>query len=86
MMPTAPGPDDPAAARHDVHLALLTISYPAFTITRQHYASRRPRWEIIRKNPQEPGLYALITPDLAEARVILAANAQAYPPEPGPPP
>ena len=71
--------------RHD----LLTLAYPAFTITCQHYTWRKPRWEAVRKNPREPGLYAAITPDMDELRAVLAATAtpgsQARPPEPGPP-
>lgn len=69
-------PDTPNAnaGLDAVHLSLLTLAYPAFTITRQHYTWRRPRWEIVRKNPGEPGLYAVITPDLEELRAILAAN------------
>jgi hypothetical protein len=67
-------PDTPNPGLDDVHLSLLTMAYPAFTITRQHYAWRKPRWEIVRKNPQDPGLYAAITPDLDELRAILDAT------------
>jgi hypothetical protein len=65
----------------------LTSAYPAFAITRQHYTWRKPRWEAVRKNPREPGLYAAITPDVDELRAVLAAAIRPGPQErpPGPP-
>ena len=73
-MTSTPGLPAPGPVRDHLHQNLLTIAYPAFTITRQHYAWRQPRWEAIRKNPAEPGLYAAITPDIDELRAVLAAT------------
>jgi hypothetical protein len=70
MTPTPPA-SSPLADQ--VHRDLLTLAYPAFTITRQHYTWRRPRWEAIRKDPAASGLYAVITPDLDELAAALAA-------------
>jgi hypothetical protein len=67
-----------------LHHDLLTLAYPAFTITRHPCTWRRPRWEAVRKNTTEPGLYAVITPDLDELATVLAATititTQAAPP------
>jgi hypothetical protein len=71
-------PETPNPGLDAVHLSLLTLAYPAFIITRQHCTWRRPRWEIVRKNPADPGLYAVITPDLDELRAILAANGTTH--------
>jgi hypothetical protein len=70
-MPPLPGPP---AAPDDTSLALLTITYPAFTITCHTYGWRQPRWQAVRKNPADPGLYAIITPDLDELHATLAAT------------
>jgi hypothetical protein len=66
-------------ARDRLHHDLLTLAYPAFTITCHHHTWRRPRWEAIRKNTAEPGLYAAITPDLDELAATLAATITARP-------
>jgi hypothetical protein len=70
-MPPTPGLP---ATPDDTNLALLTIAYPAFTITCHPHGWRQPRWEAVRKNSAHPGLYALITPDLDELRATLAAT------------
>jgi hypothetical protein len=90
-----PRPADPGCdpTRDHLHHDLLTIAYPAFTITRQHYTWRKPRWEAVRKNPAATGLYAVITPDLDELSAALAVTItikaepgpRATPPEPEPP-
>jgi hypothetical protein len=92
-MTSPPGPPAPGPLRDHQHQHQLTSAYPAFAITRQHYTWRKPRWEAVRKNPREPGLYAAITPDVDELRAVLAATIttttrpgpQERPPEPGPP-
>jgi hypothetical protein len=70
----APDPASPQAVRDHVHQDLLTIAYPAFRITRHDGTCRPSRWEAVRKNPVDPGLYAVITPDLDEIRAVLAAT------------
>jgi hypothetical protein len=60
--------------RDRLHHDLLILAYPAFTITCHHYTWRRPRWEAVRKNTAEPGLYAVVTPDLGELADVLAAT------------
>jgi hypothetical protein len=54
--PAVPGARTPG---DDANLALLTIAYPAFTITCHPHGSRTPRWEAVRKNAADPGLYAI---------------------------
>lgn len=71
-------------------LSLLAIAFPAFTITCHPNGWREPRWEAVRRNPADPGLYAAITPDLAELHAILATTEPTAPgpctgpPAPGP--
>jgi hypothetical protein len=92
-MTSTPTPPTRDPERDHLHHDLLTIAYPAFTITRQHYTWRNPRWEAVRKNPAAPGLYAVITPDLDELSAVLAATitikagpgARVRPPDPEPP-
>ena len=87
MTPTPPA-SSPLADQ--VHRDLLTLAYPAFTITGHQYTWRRPRWEAVRKNTAEPGLYAVVTPDLGELADVLAATititTQTAKPEAGPRP
>jgi hypothetical protein len=71
MTPTPPAP---SPVRDRLHHDLLTIAYPQFTITRHHQPWRWPRWEAVRKDAREPGLYAAITPDLDELAAVLAAT------------
>jgi hypothetical protein len=60
-------------------LTLLMTAFPAFTITCYPHGWREPRWEAVRRNPADPGLYAVITPDLAELHAILATTELAAP-------
>lgn len=83
-------PIPPAASRLKMDLSLLVAAFPAYTFTCHPHGWRGPRWEAVRRNPADPGLYALITADLSELHAILtAASEPAGPPpasQPGPPP
>jgi DMSO/TMAO reductase YedYZ heme-binding membrane subunit len=70
---TAPLPA-PSPVQDRLQHDLLTLAYPAFTITCHHHTWRKPRWEAVRKNTADPGLYAIVTPDLAELAAALAAT------------
>jgi len=74
----------PAPVQDRLHHDLLILAYPAFTITRQTCTWRKPRWEAVRKNTADPGLYAVITPDLDELAAVLAATITVTTP-PAPP-
>jgi hypothetical protein len=75
-----------------MNLALLVVAYPAFMFSWYQHPSREPRWAAVRKNAADPGLYALVTPDLSELHAALTTAAvepaalgpQAGPTEPGP--
>jgi hypothetical protein len=72
LMPRAfqpvPGPAD------EVRLAALAAAYPEFRLSkRTRPGDHRPRWELVRNNAAELGLYALITTDLAELTAALEA-------------
>jgi hypothetical protein len=73
------------ASPSDLDLPMLAVAFPAFTITCHPHGWREPRWEAVRKQSAEPGLYAVVTPDQAELLTILTAAQSAWPPEPGPP-
>jgi hypothetical protein len=76
-----------------MNLALLVLAYPAFAFSWYPHAWREPRWAAVRKNAADPGLYALVTPDLGELHATLTAagieraspGPQAGPGEPEPP-
>jgi hypothetical protein len=70
---TAPLPA-PAPVQARMHHDLLTLAYPAITITCHHHTWRKPRWEVVRKNNADPGLYTIVTPDLDELAAVLAAT------------
>jgi hypothetical protein len=57
------------------NLSLLAMAYPDFTISEPGPGRNGPAWTVIRKDPSQPGLYAAVTPDLAELRDILARHA-----------
>jgi hypothetical protein len=68
--PTSP----PAStAVREMNLALLVVAYPAFTFSWYPHPSREPRWAAVRKNAADPGLYALVTPDLSELHAALTS-------------
>jgi hypothetical protein len=71
---TAPSPASMPVPR-EVRPDQLAVTYPAFAITCQPRGWRGVQWEAIRKNGAEPGLYAVITADLAELGAVLAAAA-----------
>lgn len=70
-------PDQQAASCLDVEpgIPLLALAYPEFTIGQAGRGRHGPAWTVIRKDPAQPGLYAVVTPDLAELRGILASYA-----------
>ena len=70
-------PDQQAAAYPDISpgISLLAMAYPEFTISEPGPGRNGPAWTVIRKDPAQPGLYAAITPDLAELRDVLARHA-----------
>jgi hypothetical protein len=70
--PATTGPDLSRAG--EMNLALLVIAYPQFAITAIP-GRRRPRWEVVRRNSADPGLYAIITDNLTEAYQAMAADA-----------
>jgi hypothetical protein len=87
-------PTSPSANRavDEMNLAVLVVTYSAFTFSWCPYPWREPRWAAVRKNAADPGLYALVTPDLSELHAALTTAAvepaalgpQAGPTEPGP--
>jgi hypothetical protein len=70
-------PDQLAALCADLRpsIPLLAMAYPEFTISEPGPGRHGPAWTVIRKDPAQPGLYAAVTPDLAELRDILARHA-----------
>jgi len=66
---------DPAASNLEPGIRLLALAYPEFSIRQSGRGRHGPAWTIIRKDPAQPGLYAAVTPDLAELRDILARHA-----------
>jgi hypothetical protein len=54
-------------------LAMLAVSYPEFRITLEPHGWHELRWAAVRVTAADPGLYAVITPDLGELRAVLAA-------------
>ena len=87
-----PPTNPPAQASSDeMNLALLVVAYPAFAFSWHPHAWREPRWAAVRKNAADPGLYAVVTPDLGELHATLTAagiepaslSPQAGPREPG---
>jgi hypothetical protein len=70
-------PDQLAASCPDISpgIPLLALAYPEFSIGQSSRGRHGPAWTVIRKDPAQPGLYAAVTPDLAELRAILARHA-----------
>jgi hypothetical protein len=58
-------------AGDEMNLALLVVAYPAFKFSWYLHPSREPRWAAVRKNAADPGLYAVVTPDLNELHAAL---------------
>ncbi|HUC57973.1 MAG TPA: hypothetical protein VMA95_11265, partial [Streptosporangiaceae bacterium] len=59
----------------EMNLILLTIAHPNFRITvEDRWFWRRPRYQAVRANPAEPGLYCLITTDPDELNDALTAD------------
>lgn len=54
------------------------MAYPEFTVSEPVLGRNGPTWTVIRKDPSQPGLYAAVTPDLAELRDILARHASQH--------
>ncbi len=78
-MPDVPGTD----IADEMNLGLLMIAYPQFAVTALAWPGRsRWRWQVIRRNPADPGLYAIITPDLTEAYQAMAADSPPVVPAP----
>lgn len=75
------GPDQLAAVCADLRpgIPLLAMAYPEFAIIGPAPGRNGPAWAVIRKDPAQPGLYAVVTPDLAELRDILARHASNQP-------
>jgi hypothetical protein len=67
------GPARPAEAS-ELDVGLLMLAYPQFVITAVP-GRRRVRWEVVRRNSADPGLYAVITDSLAEAYTAMAVDA-----------
>jgi hypothetical protein len=61
-----------STAVHEMNLASLVVAYPAFTISWYPHPWREPRWAAVRKNVTDPGLYAVVTPDLSELHATLS--------------
>jgi hypothetical protein len=57
---------------------LLTLAYPEFTIGQSERGRNGPAWAAIRKDPAQPGLYAIVTPDLDELREVLARHTDQH--------
>lgn len=67
----------------DVYLTLAQMAaHPVFKVSLSPHWTR-PRWEIVRRNGADPGLYCLITADLNEV-VAALATAGVEPADPGP--
>jgi hypothetical protein len=64
-------------------LARLTAAYPEFRISLEPRGWPELRWAAVRTRAADPGLYAVITPDLGELHAILAAAAISRPGESG---
>ncbi|HET7015796.1 MAG TPA: hypothetical protein VFI65_17885 [Streptosporangiaceae bacterium] len=60
-------------------IRLLALAYPEFSIGQSGRGRHGPAWTVIRKDAAQPGLYAAVTPDLAELRAILARHASQQP-------
>jgi hypothetical protein len=71
---TAAPPGPGASQAGELDMGMLMLAYPQFAITAIP-GRRRVRREIVRRNSADPGLYAVITDDLAEAYAALAADA-----------
>lgn len=56
-------------------IRILALAYPEFTMGQSVRGRHGPAWTVIRKDPAQPGLYAVVTPNLAELRDILASYA-----------
>jgi hypothetical protein len=67
-------PDPAVPGTDEMNLGLLAIAYPQFAISALP-GGRRLRWQVVRRNATDPGLYAIITPDLTEAYQAMAADA-----------
>jgi hypothetical protein len=64
------------AAPAEMTLAMLAIAHPGFRVTMQARRYwRSPRFEAVRRNGAEPGLYAVITSDADELHAALTADA-----------
>jgi hypothetical protein len=74
----------PLAIPSDMDLSLLAVAFPAFTITCHPHGWREPRWEAVRAHGADPGLYAVITPDLSELLAILTTATGIQPGGPAP--
>jgi hypothetical protein len=74
-------PDQLAAACTDLRpgIPLLAMAYPEFIFREPGPGRNGPTWAVVRKDPAQPGLYAIVTPDLAELRDILARHASQQP-------
>jgi hypothetical protein len=70
-------PDQVAASCPDIDpgIPLLALAYPEFSIGQSSRGRHGPTWTVIRKDPTQPGLYAVVTPDLDELRAVLARHA-----------
>lgn len=70
-------PDQQAASCPDIipGIPLLAMAYPEFSIGQSSRGRHGPAWTVIRKDPTQPGLYAIVTPNLGELRAILARHA-----------
>jgi hypothetical protein len=67
----------------DVNLTLAQMAaHPVFKVSLSPHWTR-PRWELVRRNGADPGLYCLITADLNEVVAALTA-AETEPAGPGP--
>jgi hypothetical protein len=62
-------------------IALLARAYPEFSIGQSSRGRHGLTWTVIRKDATQPGLYAVVTPDLGELRDILSRHAGSSGPE-----
>jgi hypothetical protein len=53
---------------------LLDEAYPEFSFGRFAHGWHGARWVVTRKDSAQPGLYAIITDDLAEVQAALALD------------
>ncbi len=60
-------------------MPLLAMAYPEFSIGQSSRGRHGSAWTVVRKDPAQPGLYAIVTSDLGELRDILARHATQQP-------